>query len=245
MGTERFSLNKLVGVLATLAGVVLTSSVDLSGDNEKNRGYFPHKSRKELAIGDMLAFGSAVMYGVYTTVLKKRVGNEARVDMTLFFGFVGLFNIIVLLPGLVVFHFSGIEKFQFPPTKRVWAIVTVSYTTHTEPAVKETDNIAHQVNAIISLVSDICWAYSMLLTTPIVVTVGLSLTIPLSLIGQIVLYQQKASLFYWIGAGIVFLSFVFVNHESKRKDEYVQQNDEQESRDLTPVIVDSHGSRSL
>lgn len=126
MGVEVFTLNKLIGVLATLAGVVLTSSVDLSGDNEKNRGTFPHKSQKELAIGDVLAFASAIMYGIYTTVLKKKVGSEARVNMTLFFGFVGLFNSIVLLPGLVVFHFSGLEKFQFPPTRRIWAIVTVS-----------------------------------------------------------------------------------------------------------------------
>lgn len=128
---EVFTLNKLIGVLATLAGVVLTSSVDLSGDNEKNRGNFPHKSRKEIAIGDVLAFASAVMYGIYTTVLKKKVGSEARVNMTLFFGFVGLFNTLVLLPGLVIFHFSGVEKFQFPPTQRIWVIVTVSQATPT------------------------------------------------------------------------------------------------------------------
>lgn len=128
MGTEGFTLKKLIAVFATLAGVILTSSVDLSWDNEKNRGYFPHKSRKELAIGDMLALASAVMYGVYTTVLKKKVGNEARVNMTLFFGFVGLFNLFLLFPGLVIFHFSGLENFQFPPTKRIWAIVMVSCT---------------------------------------------------------------------------------------------------------------------
>lgn len=127
MGAEDFTLNKLIGVLATLAGVILTSSVDLSGDSEKHRGYFPHKSRKQLAIGDILAFASAVMYGIYTTFLKKKVGSEARVNMNLFFGFAGLFNIIVLLPGLLIFHFAGIEKLQLPPTKRIWAIVMVSY----------------------------------------------------------------------------------------------------------------------
>lgn len=84
----------------------------------------------------------------------------------------------------------------------------------------------------------------MLLTSPVVVTVGLSLTIPLSLIGQIVLYKQKASLLYWIGAGIVVLSFFFVNHESKRKVEDEQQND-QGSRHVSPVTEDSHGTSSL
>ena len=63
------------------------------------------------------------------------------------------------------------------------------------------------------------WAYAMLLTTPLVVTVGLSLTIPLSLIGEMIQYAQYSSWIYWIGAGIVFLSFLFVNHESKEEEE--------------------------
>lgn len=58
----------------------------------------------------------------------------------------------------------------------------------------------------------------MLLTTPLVVTVGLSLTIPLSLIGEMIQYDQYSSWIYWIGAGVVFLSFVFVNHESQEEE---------------------------
>lgn len=58
----------------------------------------------------------------------------------------------------------------------------------------------------------------MLLTTPLVVTVGLSLTIPLSLIGQMVLQSQYASPLYWVGAAIVLLSFLVVNHEGKAEE---------------------------
>ena len=76
-----------------------------------------------------------------------------------------------------------------------------------------------QVNALTSLISDICWAYAMLLTTPLVVTVGLSLTIPLSLVGQIILQAQYASPLYCVGATIVFLSFLVVNHESRVSSE--------------------------
>ena len=54
----------------------------------------------------------------------------------------------------------------------------------------------------------------MLLTSPLVTTVGLSLTIPLSLIGQMIEYSQTSSVSYWIGACIVLVSFVFINHES-------------------------------
>ena len=55
----------------------------------------------------------------------------------------------------------------------------------------------------------------MLLTTPLVVTVGLSMTIPLSLIGQMILSKQYSSILYWVGSLIVLCSFLIINHESK------------------------------
>ncbi|KAL8914244.1 MAG: hypothetical protein Q9171_001115 [Xanthocarpia ochracea] len=198
MGVEVFTLKKLIGVIASFAGIVLTSTADISGENDQNRGSFPHKSTRQISIGDALALLSAVLYGVYTTVMKKKVGDEARVNMLLFFGFVGLFNIIFLLPGFPILHYLDVEPFELPPTRRVWTIILV--------------------NSAASLVSDFCWAYSMLLTSPLVVTVGLSLTIPLSLIGQMILNSQSSSGLYWLGAGVVFLSFLFINYESKQEE---------------------------
>lgn len=57
------------------------------------------------------------------------------------------------------------------------------------------------------------------MTSPLVVTVGLSMTIPLSLVGQIVLSSQYSSAWYWVGAFMVLLSFLFINHEAKEEDE--------------------------
>jgi len=207
---ERFSLRKLLGVLASLAGIILISSVDLSGDNDENRGDFPHKSQQDIAIGDAMAFFSAIMYGVYTVVMKKRIGNEDRVNMPLFFGLVGLFNVVFLWPGFFILHFTGVETFEFPPTGKIWAIVLI--------------------NSLSSFISDFCWAYAMLLTTPLVVTVGLSLTIPLSLVGQIILSNQYSSTMYWIGAFVVFLSFLFINHESHEDGEQATRDDDEQAR---------------
>ena len=72
-----------------------------------------------------------------------------------------------------------------------------------------------QVNAAISLTSDIAWAYAMLLTSPLLVTVGLSLTIPLSVVGEVIVNSQTSSVAYWIGAVLVLMSFLFINYESK------------------------------
>lgn len=196
---ERFTLRKLIGVGASLAGVALISTIDVSGETDENRGSFPHKTPRELALGDVMAFVSAVLYGFYAVFMKKRIGDESRVNMPLFFGLVGLSNVVLLWPGLVILHLTGIEPFQLPPTNKILTIVLV--------------------NSASSLVSDFCWAYAMLLTSPLIVSVGLSLTIPLSLVGQMVLDAQYASWLYWAGAAIMVVSFVFINNEDKRDEE--------------------------
>ena len=199
-GVEKFTLRKLLGVLASLTGIILISTVDLSGESadDEHRGDFPEKSLREIAIGDALAFASAVMYGIYAVFMKKRISDESRISMPLFFGLVGLINVLVLWPGIVILHFTSVERFGMPPNKHVTMIVLL--------------------NSATSLVSDLCWAYAVVFTSPIVVTVGLSMTIPLSLVGQIVLNGQTAPVIYWIGAMIVVAAFVFVTHEEK-KDE--------------------------
>ncbi|KAK3698722.1 hypothetical protein LTR37_016812 [Vermiconidia calcicola] len=202
-GVEKFILRKLMGVLASLAGIVLISSVDLSGNRADagHRGDFPKKSLKEIAIGDALAFLSAVMYGIYAVFMKKRIADESLVSMPLFFGLVGLINVLLLWPGFFILHWTDVERFMLPPTGRVTIIIVA--------------------NSIASLVADMAWAYAVLLTSPIVVTVGLSMTIPLSLLGEVVIHSQTAGPIYWVGAVIVITSFVFINHEEK-KDEQTQ-----------------------
>ena len=59
----------------------------------------------------------------------------------------------------------------------------------------------------------------MVLTSPLVVTVGLSLTIPLSLVGEMVLQGRKEGLVYWLGAAVVVGSFVFVDREEVKEEE--------------------------
>lgn len=114
------------GVLASLLGISLTSIVDVFGDSDKNRGSFPHKSHVQIAVGDVLALVSAMLYGLYTTMMKKRAGSEARINVLLFFGFVGFFNMVILIPGLFILHYTGVEPFELPPTSRITVIVLVS-----------------------------------------------------------------------------------------------------------------------
>lgn len=149
-GVEMFSMRKLIGVLASLTGVALISMVDLSGKSDENRGSFPHKTPGQIALGDTMAFMSAVLYGIYVTVMKRRVGNEDKVNMQLFFGLVGVFNLSLLWPLFFVLHWTEMEsvriasptlyswnelartdpsliQFELPPTSQIWTIIIVSH----------------------------------------------------------------------------------------------------------------------
>jgi len=227
-GTEKFTWRKLLGVLGSLVGIVLISQVDLSASADDEVGSpspraravdtFPDKSPREMAIGDAMALLSAVIYGLYTITLKKTTikALPRSLDMALFFGLVGLWNIILLWPLFPILHFTGHEAFGLPPSRHIWTILLV--------------------NSMSSLLSDICWAYAMVLTSPLVVTVGLSLTIPLSLVGEMVLQGRYEGLVYWLGAAIVVGSFVFVDHE-EREEECQPRSEVQAEQHATGGVV--------
>jgi solute carrier family 35, member F5 len=227
--TEKFTWRKLLGVVASLAGVFLISQVDISTSPSpdttttnpapKRDGLgesFPDKTPSELAFGDAMAAFSALLYGIYTITLKRTTNAAAQegksLNMPLFFGLVGLINTVLLFPLFPILSILKIETFQLPPTRRVWTILLV--------------------NSASSLLSDICWAYAMVLTSPLVVTVGLSLTIPLSLVGELIVQGRSESFVYWIGALIVVGSFVFVDREEVKEEHAEDERVPEGAREL-------------
>lgn len=132
---ERFTLRKALGVFASFIGVILISRVDLSSSpptapddvppSDGGDDPYSRKTPAEIALGDAMAAVSAILYGIYTIVMKKQVGDESRVNMQLFFGLVGLFNVFLLWPGFILLHFLDIEKFSLPSENRIWVIILV------------------------------------------------------------------------------------------------------------------------
>lgn len=197
VNVEAFTRAKLLALIASLVGVALvvlhdTKAADGKADNDK-----PAKSIQivDVLIGDALALIGAMLYGVYTVFLKLRVGHEDRVSMPLFFGFVGVFNLLFLWPVLLLLHVTELEPFALPASRDVWIVVLV--------------------NASITFVSDYLWVWAMLLTSPLIVTVGISMSIPLALAGDHVLYHYTGSWLFLLGALLVFASFIVVNLEHR------------------------------
>lgn len=69
---------------------------------------------KRPIVGDYLALLSAAFYAFYVTLLKVRIRSESRINMQLFFGFVGLFTLFSCWPIGMLLHFLAVEKFQWP-----------------------------------------------------------------------------------------------------------------------------------
>ena len=70
-----------------------------------------------ITLGNILALLSALFYAMYVTLLKVYIKAEYRIDMQLFFGFVGLFNIVGCWPVGLILHLTGAENFELPHTK--------------------------------------------------------------------------------------------------------------------------------
>lgn len=67
----------------------------------------------------------------------------------------------------------------------------------------------------ITLSSDYIYVVAMLKTTPLVVTIGLSLTMPLAVVGDIVL-QHPVKAQVVVGAALVLVSFVVIGLEDAK-----------------------------
>jgi solute carrier family 35 protein F5 len=67
----------------------------------------------------------------------------------------------------------------------------------------------------ITLSSDYIYVVAMLKTTPLVVTIGLSLTMPLAVLGDVVL-QHPVKAQVVLGAALVLVSFVVIGLEDSK-----------------------------
>lgn len=126
--------------------------------------------------------------------------------MQLFFGFVGMFNIIVMIPMAGLLHLSGFEEFSLPKTRNEWGAVLVNV---------NLSNLLRDYikwcfsKMFITWSSDYLYVLAMLKTTPVVVTIGLSLTIPLAVIGDKLLNVPTSGQAI-TGASLVVLSFTIL-----------------------------------
>ncbi|KAK6204689.1 uncharacterized protein RJT21DRAFT_10297 [Scheffersomyces amazonensis] len=192
---EKINQNKLVGILLSFTGVLIVTKIDVSDDNPNNK-----VSNLLVLWGNALALSGALIYGIYTILLKHKITiknshKERNLNTHLFFGFVGLFCLVFLWPIIIILHFTKVEVFELPPTSQVTYVLLL--------------------NAFVTFISDFCWCRAVLLTSPLTVTVGLSMTIPLAMVGDWLLKEFVLNWWYVFGASVVTIGFLIINKDEE------------------------------
>uniref|UniRef100_A0AAQ5XVZ5 Solute carrier family 35 member F5 n=1 Tax=Amphiprion ocellaris TaxID=80972 RepID=A0AAQ5XVZ5_AMPOC len=173
--SDRFTLSKLLAVALSMGGVALVSLSSMDSPDEKG------------VIGSLWSLAGAVLYAIYIVMIKRRVDREDKLDIPMFFGFVGLFNLLLLWPGFLLLHYTGFEAFELP-SQLVWTYILIN-------------------GLIGTVLSEFLWLWGCFLTSSLIGTLALSLTIPLSIMADICMQKVRFSWLFFAGAVPVFLSF--------------------------------------
>lgn len=140
--------------------------------------------------GDLLAAVSALCYALYSIMLKRWIPEDSEQSMLLVFGWIGVINMTVLWPLLFLLDAAGIEPLVMPSLSVLGMLL---------------------LNGLFgTVISDMLWAQSVVYTTPLIASLGLSLTIPIAMIVDVMFNQHELTMVYVVGSVLVVSGFVLV-----------------------------------
>jgi len=194
---ERFTWMKALGVALCMAGNCTTLAKDSTSGNSEDFW------------GDVCALVGAVMYGVYTTAIRKYLPDDAGISVSLFFGFVGLFSLVVLAIFCVVFNYTGVESLQ----GLTWEIVGLLF-------------VQGLLNNVLA---DYLWAVAIMYTSTTTATIGLSLTVPMAIFSDWIVNDMKPGYITFISSVLVLGGFVVLAITTRKEQLSAGAETERES----------------
>lgn len=175
---------EVLSIMRIVAVLISVGGVLLLGIPE-----FLDNSSKTL--GNILALVGAVFYGVYSIFLKRVAIDESRISMPILFGFGGLYTLLFAWPVLLLLHWTDVEPFELPPNGQVYIYLGINV-------------------FLGGFLPNYLWNVAFVCTSPLVVAIGISFSIPLTLV--IAYYQGETIDVFRVGSGLlVVIGFIIVN----------------------------------
>nr|XP_050863982.1 solute carrier family 35 member F5 isoform X2 [Vespula vulgaris] len=176
---NKFSVQKVAKIALMFCLFVLVGLSDLTIESSR------------IPTGIILALVSALFYAAYIVFLKRKVDHEDKMNIPMFFGFVGLFNLTLLWPLFFILHYGHWEEFEWPDTHQ-WTFLIMN-------------------GFIGTVLSEVLWLWGCFLTSSLIATLAISLTMPMSMIADVLLKKVEYPCIFYLGTIPMLLAFLTVS----------------------------------
>ncbi|MBA0611722.1 hypothetical protein Godav_012384, partial [Gossypium davidsonii] len=173
LGQDSINAVNVVSVIISITGVAMTAFGDtwmelsnrVTGVEDREEMVELGVSENHVIVGNLLEMLSAMIYGLFSVLLKKFSGEQGeKVDMQKLFGYIGVFTLVALWWLAWPLTAIGIEpKFTFPRPTNLQEIIIIN-------------------SFIGNFLSGYFWALGVVWTSPLVASLGVSLTIPIAML---------------------------------------------------------------
>jgi solute carrier family 35 protein F5 len=176
-----------LGVAVTITGVVLTAIFPAESTSSTDSNSTP-----ETVEGIIMAVSAAACFGLFSCLYKKWIVKDNYGGIV--FGSFGVVAFIVGIPIIIIAHFAGLQTFVLPDWK-VWLIITA--------------------DAIMCcFVNNVCLSRAFVYLTPVIVLVGLTMTTPLSIFVDAVIFSHhNYSTLNIVGLSLITIAVLVVGYD--------------------------------
>ncbi|TID30711.1 hypothetical protein CANINC_000627 [Pichia inconspicua] len=180
---EKFTIGKVISVMCSIIGIFMITFRDSI--------HFSTISTENF--GDLIAIIGACSYSCFLIVLRLKLGQQTdSKNDSLLYGYMGLSTLVLGFPILLIYNYLNWEPLVLPDNKTLlWMFL---------------------LSSILGATSDYLASKASVITSPLIVSLSLSVGIPINIMFDTFMYGNlNLSLSYFIGLSLILASFVFVN----------------------------------